>query len=361
MLTAPALLAAHVLLASATPDDGADKRTAVLIGNWDYGAPELDLNSPPHDLDVMEQTLRALGFSSIIRAENANRPSMISALQTARRQSEGGVLFVYYSGHAIQVEGTNWLLPVGERLRELDDVTVSGISVPQALRVLRGARLRVVVLDACRNNPFSLGGKSFGTGGLLRDSLDDLEGTIVSYAAAPGTIAYDGKPGEVSPFTRALSARMVEPGVDLPNLFMNARGELKALTRDAPRGPQRSEEVSSLTHRHRFELVPTVEVDGKKEVLAPVVVAPRPSIAPIVLTAGTFVGVVGLGLTGLGGGTYIWSEYMASTKDAPVEAREASLEIVWPALGIAALGGAAVLGAGIAVGAGATLAFVEGE
>jgi|GEM_PF-1191883 len=247
-------------------DDAARRRRriALLVGNSDYGAAPLDLNSPPHDLVAMREAMGHTDFDDVVVVENADRAALIEALQEARRKSEGGTVLFYFSGHAISVDGTNWLLPVGTELKHVDDVPLAAVSVPQVLRLLRNAHLRVLVLDACRTNPFGLGAKAFGTGGLSRDSLRDYRGTFISYAASNGSIAYDGKPGEASPFTRALVRNLTTPGLDLPNLFMNVRGDLAAATHDAPRGPQRSEEISSLTHDHRFQFVESVDVGGAK-------------------------------------------------------------------------------------------------
>jgi len=259
-----------------------ERRVALVIGNSDYGAEALNLNSPHHDVALMQRALAQSDFDEVIVVENASRNAMIDALQRTRRQVADGTVVFYFSGHAINMDGVNWLLPTGERLKTPDDIALSAVSVPQVLRLFRHARLRVLILDACRTTPFSVGGKSVGGGGLGRDSLVGFKGTFISYAASNGSIAYDGAPGEPSPYTKALARNLMTPGIDLPNLFMNVRGDLEGLTAASPRGAQRSEEVSSLTQEHRFSFVESVDVGQAKATLAP---SPSPSPPPPLPTA----------------------------------------------------------------------------
>lgn len=350
-----------------TPSPSAPRmqRTALLVGNWNYGADEIDLNSPPQDVAAMKAKLTQLKFDRILVEENVDRAGLIAALQKARNAAKDGMLFFYYSGHAISLEGSNWLLPVDEELKEFDDVSVSAVSVSQVLRILSGTKLRVVVLDACRTNPFSLGGKAAGVGGLTRDSLDALEGTLVAYAAAPGTVAYDGKKGDISPFTRALLRHLSTPGLDLPNVFMNARGELHALTKDAPRGPQRSEEVSSLTQVHRFSFVQSTDVAGVKSAPSGDIWIPQRGLFGMSMLPSSLVVVSGVsaaaGLVLVGGGAagLVWAEAVADDVSADPELRGAAVSAAWPATLTLGIGASVLVAAGAAGAVGAGLALLE--
>ena len=257
------LVATALLLAGAAhADEGA--RIALLIGNADYGSAPLNLNSPEHDVDALGKRLHGLEFDEVIRLKNATRSDVVRAVKRARTLAEGGTIFLFYSGHAIQIDGTNWLIPVGANIKTLGDVQIEAVAVRHILNQFDRAELRIAILDACRNNPFGVGAKSLGSSGLARTRLGGLSGTIISFAAAPGTVAYDGKPGETSPYTRALLGHMLTPGLGLNEIFMNVRGDLSDMTRDGANGPQRSEEVSSLTQRDRFFFRAAAKLGGTK-------------------------------------------------------------------------------------------------
>ena len=144
-------------LAYAAPPDG--KRVAVLFGIDAYGSPQLDLNSPPHDVALLSDTMRANTDFLVMEHLNVTRPEMIRALMDARDRAEGGTVVFYFSGHAIQVDGENYLLPKGVQVRSMRDVPVEAVSVRQVLQVFHDTAMKVVILDSCRTNPFGLGGK----------------------------------------------------------------------------------------------------------------------------------------------------------------------------------------------------------
>ncbi len=257
-----AVVLASLLSLTAAADPG----VALLIGIDEYGGPALDLNSPEHDVELLSGALEEHTGLRVVSRENLDRKAFIDTLLEVQPLVEDKVLVFYFSGHAVQVDGENWLLPRSAHVRSLNDVPVQGISVRQVLQVFSGARTRILVLDACRTSPFGLGGKSAGSSGLSRDNLDNFRGTLISYAAAPGTVAYDGAPGEASPFTRALVKHLGTPGLDIMNLFVRVRGDLVVATADLPRGAQRSEEINSLTADDDLVLVEKVErVGGTKD------------------------------------------------------------------------------------------------
>lgn len=238
-----------------------NRRVAVLFGNADYGSPQLNLNSPPHDVQLLSDTLKNHTDFEVLSYQNLSRPQMIRALLDARDLAAGGTVVFYYSGHAIQVDGENYLLPKGVQVKSMRDVPVEAVSVRQVLQVFDDVNMKVVILDSCRTNPFGLGGKAIGAPGLSRENLSGFRGTLISYAAAPGTVAYDGEKGQPSPFTTALVENLTRPDLDIVDLFIQTRGDLERLTQNRERGPQRSEEINSLTADHELIFVRSADSD----------------------------------------------------------------------------------------------------
>jgi len=360
--------------ASARAEDGlvppSDTQVALLVGVLDYGGPNVDLASPGLDVDGMRGALERVGGFDVRTLLDPDRESLIAALLDARERAAGGVVFFYFSGHAISLDGVNYLLPARTVVKTPGEVPLRGVSVQQVLGALEGARLRLVVLDACRSNAFAVGGKAVGSSGLSRDQLAGYEGTLVSYAAAPGSIAYDGGEGNMSPFTKALVHHLPTPGLDLLNLFTRVRGELRASTAHLPRGPQRSEEINSLVTGENFALVPRAETAGEKAA-APPVSAPSPSSTTagssvddtsshwplITLGAAGTVALIGVVVGLAGAGLATWAEVTLGDVSAGSTTRTMALTVGGPALAVAVVGG--VIGAlgvtGAAVG-GALLA-----
>ena len=147
----------------------------------------------------------------------------------------------YYAGHGVQARGENYLIPTGAVINRESDLKIEGVSANEILNTLSYAdnRLNIVILDACRDNPYS---RSFRTEeqGLAR--MDAPRGTLVAYATAPGSVSADGK-GDNSPYTLALAAEMKVPGIVAEQVFKQARVEVMARTK----GAQVPWEESSLT------------------------------------------------------------------------------------------------------------------
>lgn len=198
----------------------ADKRVAVVIGNSGYQH-VARLDNPKHDAALMADTLRAIGFDLVGgRAQlDLDKPALDIAIQAFGRQSEGAdVALFYYAGHGVQVGGANYLVPVAANpVREVD-VDFQMVDVNVVLRQMQGAgtRLKIVILDACRNNPFGARGLRSGGGGLAQMRAPD--GTLISYATQPGSVALDGADGH-SPYTRALSMTVRRSGLDIFQTF----------------------------------------------------------------------------------------------------------------------------------------------
>ena len=177
---------------------------------------------------------------------------MTDALRTFTRRSAGAdVSLVFYAGHGIEMDGVNYLVPVDARLERDVDVRFETVTLDDLLVSTVGASLRLVILDACRNNPLarsmqrtaasrSVSGGSFGN--LNEDLLGDE--TLVAYAAAAGTTAADGR-GRNSPYTAALLSHLETP-LEILTLFRRVRAQVLASTN----GAQRPHEYQSLVREH---------------------------------------------------------------------------------------------------------------
>jgi Caspase domain/Domain of unknown function (DUF4189) len=198
----------------------AEKRIALVIGNSAYqNVPRLD--NPRNDAALMAETLASLGFTLVGgRAQlDLDKSAMDTAVQAFGRQVQGAdVGLFYYAGHGVQVSGSNYLVPVSANPTREADVDFQTVDVNLVLRQMQGSgtRLNMVILDACRNNPFSVRGLRASDGGLAQ--MRAPEGTLISYATQPGNVALDGADGH-SPYTRALATTVKQAGLDIFQTF----------------------------------------------------------------------------------------------------------------------------------------------
>jgi hypothetical protein len=211
-----AILLAIVL---ATPA-AAEKRIALVVGNSAYqSVPRLD--NPKNDALLVADTLGRLGFSLVGGGAQVDldKSRFDSVVQSFGNQLIGAdVALFYYAGHGLQVRGTNYLVPITANPTRETDVDFQMVDVSLVLRQMEGAgtKLNLVILDACRNNPFGGRGLRASDGGLAQ--IRAPEGTLLSYATQPGNVALDGDNGH-SPYTRALVETMQKPGLDVLQTF----------------------------------------------------------------------------------------------------------------------------------------------
>jgi uncharacterized caspase-like protein len=214
-----------------TPDG--DKRIALVIGNGDYRNVST-LPNPRKDAAAVAGSLRGLGFEVLERYDLDER-SMRGVLGEFEDKANGADwALVYYAGHGMEMDGRNWLIPVDAALTRSTDVPDETIELDRVLdRVRPAKRLRIVILDACRNNPFV--GRMNMTGGRTRSvqrGLADIEpehGEVVFYAARHGTTADDGAT-EHSPFAKALLKYLGEDGLEIGLFFRKVTSEVLAST-----------------------------------------------------------------------------------------------------------------------------------
>lgn len=258
-----------VVLFGMTASAQAPRRVALVIGNSAYTAVG-PLANPAQDSRLVADALRRAGFTVDLKAD-LRKPDMERALREFATKADGAeVALVYYAGHGMEVEGRNWLLPVDATLADERALNFEAIDLDAALSAVEGAKgLRVVVLDACRNNPFtrSMRRSPSATRAVTR-GLGNIEvtGTLVLYAARAGSLAQDGPSGGNSPFATALARRIPEPGVDIRVLVGKIRDDVLADT-------NRAQEPFSYGSLPGVELV---LVPGRPGASAP---APRPTIA----------------------------------------------------------------------------------
>jgi hypothetical protein len=213
----------------------APRRVALVIGNSTYAdAPHLA--NPAADAKLVAGALRKAGFTDVDLQLDLNRATFEKALRAFQHKADGAeVALIYYAGHGLEVNGRNWLLPIDATLADERDLPYQGIDLDMVLGSVTEAQgLRVVVLDACRDNPFTRSIRRIsGTRGIANRGLADIEvtGTLVLYAQRAGQTALDGtgSSGD-SPFATALAARLPERGVDIRLLVSQVRDDVLAAT-----------------------------------------------------------------------------------------------------------------------------------
>ncbi|KJC57003.1 caspase (peptidase) [Bradyrhizobium sp. LTSPM299] len=212
----------------------AEKRVALVLGNSAYRntAP---LANPGNDAAVMAATLKAAGFDSVDFRRDLPAAETRRALRDfGDRARDADIAVVYYAGHGIEVDGANYLIPVDAKLERDTDIYDEGLSLDRVLVAIEPARkLRLVILDACRDNPFAKTMKRTLATRAIGQGLAKVEPTspnvLIAYSAKAGSTAADGD-GKNSPFTTALSKYLPTPGLDVRRAFGYVRDEVLKTT-----------------------------------------------------------------------------------------------------------------------------------
>jgi uncharacterized caspase-like protein len=214
----------------------ADKRVAFVVGNGAYKNVAA-LPNPAIDAKAMAKVLRNVGFD-VVEGTNLTRDKMTERLLEFGKKAEGAdVALFFYAGHGIAINGTNYLLPVDADIKSEMDVKLgSAINVDTTLeQTMADAKVKLVFLDACRDNPFA--GKikpNSATRSLsVQSGLAEMksgEGTLIAFATGPGQTALDGEVGTNSPFTRALMANIAQPGVEIQQAMTKVRAQVNEET-----------------------------------------------------------------------------------------------------------------------------------
>lgn len=206
-------------------------RVALVVGNGDYAAEIGKLKNPANDAKLMADTLKGLGFE-VELVTDADQKGMKRAIrefgQKLRETGPNGVGLFYYAGHGVQVDGENFLLPIGAEIQAEGDVELEAVSASSILSQMQfaGNAVNLVFLDACRNNPLTRSFRS-GTRGLAR--VDAPRGSFVGYSTAPGDVSVDGETDN-SPYALALVEELNTPGISIEEAHRAVRGKVLAAT-----------------------------------------------------------------------------------------------------------------------------------
>jgi len=228
------VLAAAALLLSVCHPALAEKRVALVLGNSAYQnvAP---LANPVNDSSKIAATLKDAGFDVVDSRRDLAAAETRRALRDfADRARDADIAVVYYAGHGIEVDGGNYLIPVDARLERDTDIYDEGLSLDRILIAIEPAKkLRLVILDACRDNPFARTMKRTVASRAIGQGLAKVEPTspnvLIAYSAKAGSTAADGD-GQNSPFTAALSHHLTKPGLDVRRAFGFVRDEVLKTT-----------------------------------------------------------------------------------------------------------------------------------
>ena len=212
----------------------AEKRVALVLGNSAYQnvAP---LPNPVNDGAVIADTLKQAGFDVVDSRRDLPAAETRRALRDfADRARDADIAVVYYAGHGMEVDGTNYLIPVDAKLERDTDVFDEALSLDRVLVAVEPAKqLRLVILDACRDNPFAKSMKRTVASRSLGRGLAGVEpsrpNTLIAFAAKGGSTASDGD-SKNSPFTTALLKYLAKPGLELGKAFRLVRDDVMNAT-----------------------------------------------------------------------------------------------------------------------------------
>lgn len=216
----------------------ADQRVAFVVGNGAYeNVPQLP--NPPFDARAMASLLRSIGFEVIEGTDLTHDQMTNKLLEFAKKAREADVAIFYYAGHGLALDGTNYLLPVDAKITSKADVKLgAGIDVDTTLQeTMADAKVKLVLLDACRNDPFVNAIREHSTRGVVIPQglaeMHSAKGTLIAFATSPGQTALDGPKGTHSPFTAALLSHLTERGVEIQQVMTQVRAEVYDQTHDA--------------------------------------------------------------------------------------------------------------------------------
>lgn len=203
-----------------------DKKVALVIGNSKYAA--APLTNPENDAKAMAQALRESGFEVMQYGNLTKREFEESVRAFGSKINRGGVALFFFAGHGMQVKGVNYLLPVGANIQKEADIEFEAVDAGRVMSEIEsaGSRLNIVILDACRNNPFVRGTRSAARGLAV---MSAPSGTVVAYATGPGEVASDGD-GKNGLYTQELLKNIREPNMKIEDVLKRTRIAVKDKT-----------------------------------------------------------------------------------------------------------------------------------
>ena len=212
----------------------AEGRVALVVGNSTYRNVSV-LANPANDAADVSQSLRRLGFEVTTVSDAGFEALRRALIDFGRSARNADMAVMFFGGHGVEISGENWLLPVDAELKTDVDVNTEAINLRSAMQAVSNAkRLGLVILDACRNNPFAGKIRRSGPAPAIDTGLapvDPGENMLVAYAARDGTVANDGA-GRNSPYTTALLRHLETPGLEIEFLFRNVRDDVMNATNE---------------------------------------------------------------------------------------------------------------------------------
>jgi uncharacterized protein YcfL len=248
-----------------TTSNKREQRIALVVGINDYSGRISKLHNPINDARSIKNILKQRGFE-VLYVEDGNKKSIRNHLENFYKKIErGGVGMLYFSGHGIEVDGQNYLIPIDAKIEEKSDTEYEAISLNKITKRMQnsGNRLNIIVLDACRNDPFS---RAVGAGGLAK--VEPI-GMFVSFATGAGSIASDGKSGENGLFTKSL-IKYMKQGLDLRDVFQQTR-----------------KEVYQVSNHKQFPAIYDQTINGKFYFTDPKLTENKASASPVIPTLTT--------------------------------------------------------------------------
>jgi tetratricopeptide (TPR) repeat protein len=228
---------AKLMQSQPTPVAVPGRRVALVIGNSKYSQVSI-LRNPANDARAVGAAFRRLGFTEVKELHDLNRAAMSQALKEFGDQAtiaEWAV--VYFAGHGLEMEGITYLVPTDAKLERDLHVKYEALALPEVLLTVEGAgKLGLIILDACRDNPFvsrmvrsTAATRSASRG--LAPPIEPAKNVLVVYAAKQGTVADDGTAGANSPFAEALVANLDKRGLEINLVFREVRDQVLERTR----------------------------------------------------------------------------------------------------------------------------------
>ena len=261
---------------SRIPDEYAENRIALVIGNGAYN--ESPLRNPVNDAKAMADVLKAVDFAVNLLTD-ANRKQIRAAIRKfGEHLQKSGVGLFYFAGHGVQVNGKNYLIPVSAEIHDEDEVEDEAVNVGSVLRKMDKAknRVNILILDACRSNPYERSFRSMNRGLAM---IDAPRGTLIEYSTSPGMVADDGTEAN-SPYTGELLNHIPLEGVEVERVFKGVRGAVIEKTG----GRQVPWEASSLVGDFYFR-PPVIVVPPEPEPAQPRIETPPAPVRPKSTTA----------------------------------------------------------------------------
>jgi len=239
------------------PGAGAEQRVALVIGNNAYK--DAPLTNPVNDARAMADALRSAGFTVSLRTDISHRDVLVALREFGDALRRGGVGVFYFAGHGMQIKGRNYLIPAGATIEREDEVAYAAVDAQAVLDKMEAAgnATNLVILDACRNNPFA---RSFRSASQGLAQMEAPVGTLVAFATAPGSVASDGQ-GQNGLYTQHLLQALRKPGMKVEDVFKQTRA---AVRRDS-QGKQIPWESTSLEGDFYFT-APPVPVSAERAV-----------------------------------------------------------------------------------------------